>query len=272
MALPISIPNTFATETNNIPLSDLDQNFTTVVNAINGIGSGLEPLANVVINGGTIANVTATNVTANVVSISNVTITGGSIANVSPIAVVSGGTGANTAAVARTNLSAAQLGANSDITSLSGLTTALSVPQGGTGLANVTANAVLIGGGVNAISTVAPGASGNLLTSTGTVWQSSAPPPAIGVGQTWQDMTSSRTAGTTYTNSTGKPIQVIASFQSSNQTNFTTGTINGLTVYGSVTTSSGHWGTISYIVPNGNTYSANMNGGSVTATNWLELR
>ena len=94
----------------------------------------------------------------------------------------------------------------------------------------------------------------------------------IGVGQTWTDVSGSRTAGTTYTNSTGKPIQVIASFQSSNQSNFTTGTINGLTVYGSVTTSSGHWGTISYIVPNGNTYSANMNGGSVTATNWLELR
>ena len=77
MALPISIPNTFATETNNIPLSELDTNFTTVANAINGIGSGLEPLANVVITGGTI-----TNVTANVVSISNATITGGTIANV----------------------------------------------------------------------------------------------------------------------------------------------------------------------------------------------
>lgn len=54
MALPITIPNTFATETTNIPLSDLDANFTTVANAINGIGNGSEPLANVAITGGAI--------------------------------------------------------------------------------------------------------------------------------------------------------------------------------------------------------------------------
>ena len=30
----------------------------------------------------------------------------------------------------------------------------------------------------------------------------------IGVGQTWQDVTASRTRNVTYTNTTGKPIQV----------------------------------------------------------------
>nr|DAU95861.1 MAG TPA: Tail fiber protein [Caudoviricetes sp.] len=50
-----------------------------------------------------------------------------------PLPVEKGGTGAITASAARKNLQAAQLGANSDITSISGLTTALSVPQGGTG-------------------------------------------------------------------------------------------------------------------------------------------
>jgi microcystin-dependent protein len=54
MALPITIPNTFATETNNIPLSDLDANFTTVADAVNGIGDGSEALANVAITGGAI--------------------------------------------------------------------------------------------------------------------------------------------------------------------------------------------------------------------------
>lgn len=54
MALPITIPNTFATESTNIPLSDLDANFTTVATAINGIGSGSETLANVAVTGGTI--------------------------------------------------------------------------------------------------------------------------------------------------------------------------------------------------------------------------
>jgi len=49
------------------------------------------------------------------------------------LAVASGGTGAENATDARTNLSAAKSGANSDITSLSGLTTPLSAAQGGTG-------------------------------------------------------------------------------------------------------------------------------------------
>jgi microcystin-dependent protein len=54
MALPITIPNTFATATNNIPLSQLDTNFTTVSTAINGIGNGSEALANVSVTGGAI--------------------------------------------------------------------------------------------------------------------------------------------------------------------------------------------------------------------------
>jgi hypothetical protein len=50
-----------------------------------------------------------------------------------PLGVSVGGTGASTAANARTGLGAAKSGANSDISALSGLTTALSVAQGGTG-------------------------------------------------------------------------------------------------------------------------------------------
>jgi hypothetical protein len=187
MALPITIPNTFATETTNIPLSDLDANFTTVASAINGIGSGSEALANVVITGGTI-----TNVTANAVSISNATITGGTITGITPIAVVVGGTGSNTAAGARTNLGAAASGSNSDITALSGLTTALSVVQGGTGQANLTANSVLIGNGTSAINLVAPGTSGNVLTSNGTTWTSTVPSVALSsFTSTNQSLTSS---------------------------------------------------------------------------------
>src|SRR5262245_7300433 len=50
-----------------------------------------------------------------------------------PLSVAKGGTGAATAALARSNLGAAASGANSDITSLSALATPLSVGQGGTG-------------------------------------------------------------------------------------------------------------------------------------------
>jgi len=40
MALPITIPYTFANATTSIPLSNLDSDFATVVNTINGIGNG----------------------------------------------------------------------------------------------------------------------------------------------------------------------------------------------------------------------------------------
>lgn len=81
MALPITVPNTFATETNNIPLSDLDDNFTVVETAINGIGNGSEALANVAVTGGTINVTTITSTTANLTTINVTTLnaTGGGI-------------------------------------------------------------------------------------------------------------------------------------------------------------------------------------------------
>ncbi|MFA2969359.1 phage tail protein [Acinetobacter pittii] len=48
-------------------------------------------------------------------------------------AISQGGTGATTAADARSNLGAAEKGVNSDITEIKGLTTVLSIAQGGTG-------------------------------------------------------------------------------------------------------------------------------------------
>jgi len=74
-----------------------------------------------------------------------------------PLGVSVGGTGASTAANARTGLGAAKSGANSDISALSGLTTALSIPQGGTG--DTTASGALKNlGGLNSVVDV--GASG----------------------------------------------------------------------------------------------------------------
>jgi hypothetical protein len=78
------------------------------------------------------------------------------------------------ATTARGNLTAAKSGANSDITSLTGLTTPLTVAQGGTGAATLTANNVLLGNGTSAPQFVAPSTSGNVLTSNGTTWASTA--------------------------------------------------------------------------------------------------
>lgn len=100
------------------------------------------------------------------------TVTIPTLALTNDLAVVDGGTGASTAANARTNLSAASSGANSDITSITGLTTALAPSQGGTGAATLTANNVVLGNGTSAVQFVAPGTSGNVLVSNGTTWTS----------------------------------------------------------------------------------------------------
>ena len=54
----------------------------------------------------------------------------------------------------------------------------LGVSGGGTGRATLTANSLLVGNGAAAVSLVAPGATGNILTSNGTSWASAAPPVA----------------------------------------------------------------------------------------------
>lgn len=86
-------------------------------------------------------------------TISGVAITGGTISGLtSPLPIASGGTNAITAAAARTSLGL-------------GTYAVVNVPT-------ASAANVLLG---DAISTVAPGASGNLLASTGTAWASTAP-------------------------------------------------------------------------------------------------
>ena len=82
--------------------------------------------------------ITATGGVSGAITSSSATITGGTITGITDLAVADGGTGASTAANARTNLSAAASGANSDITSITGLTTALTVLQGGTGVTTST--------------------------------------------------------------------------------------------------------------------------------------
>lgn len=91
----------------------------------------------------------------------------------------------------------------------------------------------------------------------------------LGVGQTWQDVTASRALGVTYTNSTGKPIEVMVNVGAANS-----GTLS--IVLSDVTilshTQNSNYPTrpfVSFIVPNGSTYRVNS---STAILTWSELR
>jgi hypothetical protein len=90
-------------------------------------------------------------------------------------ALVSAG-GSNTPTWSTLGTMAAQ---NSTTVAITGGTitgiTDLAVADGGTGASTLSANAVLLGNGTSALQTVAPSTSGNVLTSNGTTWTSSAP-------------------------------------------------------------------------------------------------
>lgn len=93
----------------------------------------------------------------------------------------------------------------------------------------------------------------------------------LGVGQTWQDFTGSRSLGTTYTNTTGRPIQVSVCVYHNEQV-VSTLSVSGVVVSRVMQDVGGATGyqdsTHTAIVPNGATYS--VTGGSLIS--WSELR
>ena len=96
-----------------------------------------------------------------------------------------------------------------------------------------------------------------------------------GSGQTWTDVTASRAGGTTYTNSTGKPILVVVTV---NQTGAFvldyTVTVAGVVISRAYAGTSGQQTTAyiptTFIVPNGSTYLLTMTAGVLNK--WVELR
>ena len=159
----------------------------------------------------------------------NVAITGGSVTGITDLAIADGGTGASTAADARTSL---------------GVPSTTGSGASGTWGINITGNAAT--------------------ATTATVAANS-----LGVNQTWGDYTSSRTAGSTYTNSTVYAIYVAV--------NWTQGSTQGtgvLTVAGyqiRQSTVGGGQGTVQAIIPPGVSYSFTANNGGVV-NQWYELR
>jgi hypothetical protein len=91
----------------------------------------------------------------------------------------------------------------------------------------------------------------------------------LGVNQTWQDFTASRSVGVTYTNTSGKPIVVsICTVQPVPVLVFLS--VNGIVI--SQGQAGGDRLFVSAIVPNGNTYGVNVLFGSITGIGWNELR
>lgn len=120
---------------------------------------------------------------------------------------------------------------------------------------------------------LAAGTAGNVLTTNGPAanpsWSASSG-GWIGSGQTWQDVTASRAAGTIYTNSTGKPIQVSVIVVG------TGGAQGSITLNGTVTAVSSIIEAVNathqftFIIPNSQTYLVTLSAGSIQK--WVELR
>lgn len=190
----------------------------------------------------------------------------------STLVVGSGGTGTTTlsgvvygngtsAFTAATGAQIASAIGSSTVTNATNATNATNVVSGGTIASNVTA------------TTQATGTNNTTVATTAFV-QATTSGSSLGVNQTWQDVgptgTNSRVSGTTYTNSTGKPIMVIAGGQA------VSGAPNITVVVSSVTVINwsfpyGGGQPVSFVVPPSATYSVTF--GSGTNYNyWIELR
>ncbi len=153
------------------------------------------------------------------------------------VAVANGGTGATTIGGARTNLGAAASGANADITSLTGLTTALPVTEGGTGSTSLgTSKQPLLGNGAGAVTAAAAPTTADALadavigtsatTQKGLVVQGQASQTAN--LQEWQDSTGAVKASVSATgvisNSVGGGGYISANFNTTTDNVFGIGT------------------------------------------------
>lgn len=90
----------------------------------------------------------------------------------------------------------------------------------------------------------------------------------LGVGQTWTNVTGSRASGTTYTNTTGRPITVRIQGSSTVNTGVSA-TVNSVAIGHGTYATAGQQSITEYLVPAGQTYASSSAGG---ISSWFELR
>jgi hypothetical protein len=163
--MPVSIAYTFGTATGSIPLTQLDANFLTLQNGINGMLDGsTQTFTNIVTSGGTIGGTT--------------------VWSAATIAATRGGTGVATYttgdilyASAANTLSKLPVGSTGQVLTVAGGIPSWGSPASGT----ITNNTTPISGGTagavlansaNTVGQILPGTSGNVLLSNGTAWSS----------------------------------------------------------------------------------------------------
>lgn len=100
--------------------------------------------------------------------------------------------------------------------------------------------------------------------------------PTIGVGQTWQNVGGSRSAGVTYTNTTGRSIEAMIQLgngSAGNSNSYFNLVINGLTLVAHRLYAGTDVGLATFIVPNNVTYRIDIiNAAGATIGAWFELR
>lgn len=183
-----------------------------------------------------------------------------------------GGTGASTAAGARTALAVysttevddaiddAITALSDDFVAKADKTTEIIAGDGLTG-GGTLASSRTVSADIADSSAISAGTAKKLVDASGLKAVTDALPSPIGVGQTWQNVTASRSSGTSYQNTTGKPIMVSI-----------TGSSNALRVLTSVNGSSWSYATAadytySLIIPTNSYYKTE---GSINF--WAELR